>query len=46
MTRDVYAEFFEETVRSTAAYLNGEPIRLLTQGGSAATAVVRRYEDG
>jgi phosphoglycerate dehydrogenase-like enzyme len=46
VTRDVYAEFFEETVRSTAAYLNGEPIRLLTQGGSAATAVVRRYEDG
>jgi phosphoglycerate dehydrogenase-like enzyme len=46
VTRDVYAEFFEETVRSTAAYLNGEPIRLLTQGGSPATAVVRRYEDG
>ncbi len=45
VTRDVYAEFFEETVRSTAAYLNGEPIRLLTQGGSPATAVVRRYED-
>jgi phosphoglycerate dehydrogenase-like enzyme len=45
VTRDVYADFYAETVRSTAAYLDGEPIRLLTAGGSPAAAALRRYED-
>jgi phosphoglycerate dehydrogenase-like enzyme len=47
VTRDVYAEFFTETVRSVAAYLDGEPIRVLA-GPNAVTpagAVVRQYED-
>jgi phosphoglycerate dehydrogenase-like enzyme len=47
VTRDVYAEFFQETVRSVAAYLSGEPIRVLNGRGAAveAPAAPRRYED-
>jgi phosphoglycerate dehydrogenase-like enzyme len=49
VTRDVYADFFQETVRSVAAYLNGEPIRELKGRGPAVMgtpAAPRRYEDG
>lgn len=44
VTGDVYDEFFAETVRSTLAWLQGSPIRLLTPGGQQAPAA-RRYED-
>jgi phosphoglycerate dehydrogenase-like enzyme len=47
VTRDVYADFFSETVRSVAAYLEGRPIRVLNDGParSQAAAAGRRYED-
>ena len=47
VTRDVYADFFRETVRSVAAYLEGRPIRVLTDGaaGGDAPTAGRRYED-
>lgn len=46
VTEEVYAEFYRETVRSTAAYLEGRPIRLLTGGKTQETPIPRRYEDG
>lgn len=47
VTRDVYAGFFSETVRSVAAYLDGRPIRVLNDGAprGGAPAAGRRYED-
>ncbi len=47
VTRDVYADFFSETVRSVAAYLEGRPIRVLNAGHarSQPAAAGRRYED-
>jgi phosphoglycerate dehydrogenase-like enzyme len=45
VTKDVYAEFYGETVRSLVAYLSGQPIRVLTDRGAAAPTGPRRYED-
>jgi phosphoglycerate dehydrogenase-like enzyme len=47
VTRDVYADFFSETVRSVAAYLDGRPIRVLNGAAvqSDAPTAGRRYED-
>lgn len=47
VTKDVYAGFFAETVRSVMAYLDGHPIRVLGGPNASATsaAVTRRYED-
>jgi phosphoglycerate dehydrogenase-like enzyme len=47
VTRDVYADFFRETVRSVAAYLENRPIRVLNDGraGAGTLTAERRYED-
>jgi phosphoglycerate dehydrogenase-like enzyme len=47
VTEDVYGEFFTETVRAAAAFLQGSPINVLAGPGAAAVAapVERRYED-
>jgi phosphoglycerate dehydrogenase-like enzyme len=45
VTHDVYEEFFTETVRSCAAYLNGRPIRPLGASGESTAPATRRYED-
>ena len=45
VTDDVYTEFFTETMRSVLAYLDGAPIRELTDTASSTTAKPRRYED-
>jgi phosphoglycerate dehydrogenase-like enzyme len=46
VTHDVYAAFFEETVRSCLAFLQGNPIRVLNQASAGTGASLeRRYED-
>jgi len=47
VTKDVYEDFFTETVRSVLAFLEGAPIRVLAGPGASAPAatVSRQYEN-
>ncbi|MDF2442529.1 MAG: hypothetical protein JWR01_732 [Subtercola sp.] len=47
VTRDVYADFYRETVASVLAYLKGAPIRVLNRSVEAEEPgpVARQYED-
>ena len=47
VTRDVYADFFDETVRSVEAYLEGRPIRVLNAAAAQSDEgpADRKYED-